>query len=60
MEAFKAESNHVIPELPDSATSMDVSKYRLYVIKKVREGKEAIMQRDSFSIEGLKREIESW
>ena len=60
MEALKAESNHVIPELPDSATSMDDSKYRLYVIKKVREGKEAIMQRDSFSIESLKREIESW
>ena len=44
METLKAELNHVIPKLPDSATSTDDSKYRLYVINKVREGREAIMQ----------------
>ena len=60
METLKAESDHVIPNLPDSATSMNDITYRLYVIKKVREGRKAIMQGDSFSIEDLKREIESW
>ena len=60
METLKAESNHVIPKLPDSATSTDDSKYRLYVINKVREGRKATVQGDNISMEELKREIESW
>jgi hypothetical protein len=34
--------------------------YRLYVIDKVRKGREAINQGDSVSVEELKREMESW
>jgi len=45
--------------MPDSA-SIDDIMYRLYVIDKVRKGREAIQQGDSISIEELKGEMESW
>jgi hypothetical protein len=34
--------------------------YRLYVIDKVRKGREAVHRGEVISIEDLKKEIESW
>ena len=59
MENLKQEAINAISRMPDSA-DIDEIMYRLYVIDKVRKGREAIEQGDTISIEELKREIESW
>jgi len=59
METLREEAINVISKLPDSA-SIDDIMYRLYVIDKVRKGREAIQQGDSISIEELKGQMESW
>ena len=59
METLREEAINVISKLPHSA-SIDDIMYRLYVIDKVRKGREAIKLGDSISIEDLKGEIESW
>jgi hypothetical protein len=59
METLREEAINVISKMPDSA-SIDDIMYRLYVIDKVRKGREAIQQGDSISIEELKGEMESW
>ena len=58
MENLKQEAINAISKLPDSA-DIDEIMYRLYVIDKVRKGREAVEQGDTISIEELKREIES-
>jgi len=45
--------------LPDSV-NIDEIMYRLYVIDKVRKGKEAVEKGEVISIEDLKKEMESW
>ena len=57
METLREEAINVISKLPDSA-SIDDIMYRLYVIDKVRKGREAIKRGDSISIEELKGEME--
>ncbi len=59
METLREEAINVIAKLPDSA-SIDDIMYRLYVIDKVRKGREAIKQGDSISIKELKGEMETW
>ena len=59
MENLKQEAINAISKLPDSA-DIDEIMYRLYVIDKVRKGREAVKQGDTISIEELMREIESW
>ena len=59
METLKQEAINAISKMPDSA-DIDEIMYRLYVIDKVRKGREAVEQGDTISIEELKREIESW
>jgi hypothetical protein len=59
MENLKQEAINAISKMSDSA-DIDEIMYRLYVIDKVRKGREAIKQGDTISIEELKREIESW
>ncbi|MBC8421118.1 MAG: hypothetical protein H8E10_21280 [Desulfobacterales bacterium] len=59
METLREEAIHVISKLPDSA-SIDDIMYRLYVIDKVRKGREAIKQGGSISTEELAREMDSW
>ena len=59
MENLKQEAINAISKMPDSA-DIDEIMYRLYVIDKVRKGKEAVEQGDTNSIEELKREIASW
>ena len=46
METLREEAINVISKMPDSA-SIDDIMYRLYVIDKVRKGREAIQQGDS-------------
>ena len=59
MESLKDEAISAISKMPDSA-DIDEIMYRLYVIDKVRKGREAVLQGDVLSAEELKREIESW
>jgi len=59
METLKQEAINVISKMPDSA-DIDEIMYRLYVIDKVRKGREAVEQGDTISVEELKGEIESW
>lgn len=59
MGSLKQEALNAISKMPD-AVDIDEIMYRLYVIDKVRKGKEAVQQGDTVSIEELKKEIESW
>ena len=59
MESLKQEALNVISRMPDTAKIDDIM-YRLYVIDKVRKGREAIQRGETVSIEDLKKEIESW
>ena len=59
MESLKQEALNVISKLPDTAEIDDIM-YRLYVIDKVRKGREAVQRGEVLSIEELKKEIESW
>ena len=59
METLREEAIDVISKLPDSANIDDIM-YRLYVIDKVRKGREAIQQGDSISIEQLRGEMGTW
>ncbi len=59
METLKQDAINVISKLPDTA-DIDAIMYRLYVIDKVRKGKEAIERGEVISIEDLEKEIEKW
>ncbi len=59
METLKKEALTAISRLPDSV-NIDEIMYRLYVIDKVRKGKEAVGKGEVISIEDLKKEMESW
>ena len=59
MESLKQEALNVISKMPDTAEIDDIM-YRLYVIDKVRKGREAVKRGEVASIEELKKEIESW
>ena len=59
METLKQDAINVISKLPDTA-DIDTIMYRLYVIDKVRKGKEGIERGEVISIENLEKEIEKW
>jgi hypothetical protein len=59
MDTLKQEALNVIAKIPETA-DIDTIMYRLYVIDKIRKGKEAAERGETISIEDLKREIESW
>ena len=59
METLKQEVINAILKLPDSANIDDIM-YELYVIDKVKKGKEAAERGEAISIEELKREIQTW
>ena len=57
---FKARSNQGDPsKLPDTANIDDIM-YELYVIDKVKKGREAAERGDTISIEDLKKEMQTW
>ena len=59
MNTLKQEALTAIAQLPDAA-DIDTIMYKLYVIDKVRKGREAVERGETISAEDLKREIESW
>jgi len=59
MENLKQEALNVISKMPDTAEIDDIM-YRLYVIDKIRKGRESVKRGEVVSIEDLKKEIESW
>jgi predicted transcriptional regulator len=59
MQAVKQQALEAIARLPDD-TDMDENMYRLYVLDKIRKGREAAEQGRTISHEDLKREIETW
>jgi hypothetical protein len=59
METLKQEAIRVISKLPETANIDDIM-YELYVIDKVKKGREAVERGESTSIEDLKREMQSW
>jgi hypothetical protein len=59
MESLKQEAIKVISRMPESAEIEDIM-YRLYVIDKVRKGREAVREGRTVAMDELKREVESW
>ena len=59
METLKAEAISAISKLPESA-SIDDIMYELYVIDKVKKGRDAGERGETITIEELKKEIQSW
>jgi len=59
METLKEEAMNAIGKLPGTANIDDIM-YRIYVIDKIKKGKEAIKEGKSISVESLKEEIKSW
>jgi hypothetical protein len=58
MESLKQEALNVISKMPDTAEIDDIM-YRLYVIDKVRKGREAVQRGEVLSMEDLKKDIGS-
>ncbi|MBW2240064.1 MAG: hypothetical protein JRF39_13780 [Deltaproteobacteria bacterium] len=59
MESLKQEAMNAISKMPETADIDDIM-YRLYVIDKVRKGREALQQGKVISVEELREEIKSW
>jgi predicted transcriptional regulator len=59
MESLKQEAIKVISRMQEPADIDDIM-YRLYVIDKVRKGREAVEEGRTVTVEELKREVESW
>ena len=59
METLKQEAINAILKLPDSANIDDIM-YELYVIDKVKKGREAAERGETISIEELRREMQTW
>lgn len=59
METLKQEAIRVISKLPETSNIDDIM-YELYVVDKVKKGRESAESGESISIEELKREIQSW
>ena len=59
MKTLKQDAMKALSTLPEDA-SIDDIMYRLYVIEKVRKGKEAVRRGETISVDELRREMESW
>lgn len=59
MEAIKQEALKTIHQLPDDA-DMDEIMYRLYLLDKIRKGREEVVQGKTLTGEQLKQEIDAW
>jgi len=59
METLKKHAMDAISKLPEPATIDDIM-YRLYVIDKIRKGKDAVAKGQTVTLAELKREIEKW
>ncbi len=59
MKTLKQEALEAISNMPDSANIDDIM-YQLYVMDKVRKGRDAVQNGDSISVDELRKETESW
>jgi hypothetical protein len=59
MESLKKEAMNAISKMPETADIDDIM-YRLYVIDKVRKGREAVQQGKVISVDELREETQSW
>ncbi len=59
MHSAKQEALDAIQHLPDNV-DMEEIMYRLYVLEKVRKGREDVANGRVISAEELRREIQSW
>jgi hypothetical protein len=59
METLKQEAMNAISKMPETADIDDIM-YRLYVIDKVRKGREAIQQGKVITVEELREDLQSW
>jgi hypothetical protein len=59
MASLKEEAIKAISKLPESA-SIDDIMYELYVIEKVKKGKEAAERGETTSVKELKNEMQKW
>jgi hypothetical protein len=59
MQPLKKDAMDAIAKLPDNA-NIDEIMYQLYLLDKIRKGREAVEQDRTISHEELKREIEQW
>ncbi len=59
MQTLKEEAIQLISQMPEPVDIDDIM-YRLYVIDKVRKGKDAAGKGETISVEDLKKEIEQW
>jgi len=59
MQSVKEEAIKVISSMPESV-DIDEIMYRLYVIDKIRKGRDAAEKGDTITIDALKKEIEQW
>ena len=59
METLKQEALEAISNMPDSANIDDIM-YQLYVMDKVRKGRDAVQNGDRISVDELRKGTESW
>lgn len=59
METLKQEAINIIRKLPESANIDDIM-YELYVLDKIKKGKEAAERGEVISVENLKKEMKTW
>ncbi|MFN2267386.1 MAG: hypothetical protein ABR542_00980 [Desulfonatronovibrio sp.] len=59
METLKEEALHVLSHMPESSDIDDIM-YNLYVLDKVRKGRQAFENGDSLSVNDLRKEIKLW
>lgn len=59
MEPLKQDAIEAITKLPNDAEIDDIM-YQLYVLDKIRKGREAVEQGNTISQEELKHEINKW
>ena len=59
MPSLKEEAIKVISKMPESA-SIDDTMYELYVIEKVKKGRDAADRGEAVSVADLKKEMQKW
>jgi hypothetical protein len=59
METLKQKSIKAISKLSEKSNLDDIM-YRLYVIGKVKKGKDAVLKAKTISVEDLKKETSKW
>ncbi|MBI5727184.1 MAG: hypothetical protein HY965_04995 [Ignavibacteriales bacterium] len=59
METLKQESIKAISKLPEES-NIDEIMYRLYVLDKIKKGKEAVLKGEVITIDELRKEAAKW